>query len=99
MRLCPLGQPAINMNGNHTVFFNPRTADAVRAVSHKVWATMKAIALCVILAACRLCFGADDTNVVIMSEWSKPVSLRNDHLHDESIRARMLILQGVEPAY
>ena len=60
---------------------------------------MKAIALCVILAACRLCFGADDTNVVIMSEWSKPVSLRNDHLHDESIRARLLILQGAEPAY
>ena len=25
-----------NMNGNHTAFFNPRTADAVRAVSHKV---------------------------------------------------------------
>jgi hypothetical protein len=25
-----------NMNGNHTVFFNPRTADAVSAVSHKV---------------------------------------------------------------
>ena len=25
-----------NMNGNHTAFFNPRGADAVRAVSHKV---------------------------------------------------------------
>jgi hypothetical protein len=25
-----------NMNGNHTTFFNPRAADAVRAVSHKV---------------------------------------------------------------
>ncbi len=25
-----------NMNGNHTAFFNPRTADAVCAVSHKV---------------------------------------------------------------
>jgi len=24
------------MNGNHTAFFNPRAADAVRAVSHKV---------------------------------------------------------------
>ncbi len=24
------------MNGNHTAFFNPRTADAVSAVSHKV---------------------------------------------------------------
>ncbi len=27
-----------NMDGNHTAFFNPRAADAVRAVSHKVWA-------------------------------------------------------------
>ena len=25
-----------NMNGNHTTLFNPRAADAVRAVSHKV---------------------------------------------------------------
>ena len=25
-----------NMNGNHTAFFNPRAANAVRAVSHKV---------------------------------------------------------------
>lgn len=25
-----------NMNGNHTTFFNPRAANAVRAVSHKV---------------------------------------------------------------
>ena len=25
-----------NMNGNHTTFFNPRAADVVRAVSHKV---------------------------------------------------------------
>ena len=28
------------MNGNHTAFFNPRAADAVRAVSHKVWAAV-----------------------------------------------------------
>src|SRR5215471_21615031 len=27
-----------NMNGNHTAFFNLRAADAVSAVSHKVWA-------------------------------------------------------------
>jgi hypothetical protein len=26
------------MNGNHTAFFNPKAEDAVRAVSHKVWA-------------------------------------------------------------
>jgi hypothetical protein len=36
LRLCPQGQPATNMNGNHTAFFNARAADAVRTVSHKV---------------------------------------------------------------
>ena len=29
----------VNMNGNHTAFFNPEAEDAVRAVSHKVWAS------------------------------------------------------------
>lgn len=27
-----------NMNGNHTAYFNPEPEDAVRAVSHKVYA-------------------------------------------------------------
>ena len=30
-----------NMNGNHTIFFNPRAADVVRAVSHKVYAALR----------------------------------------------------------
>ena len=34
----PTRATRVNMNGNHTSFFNLRAADAVRAVSHKVWA-------------------------------------------------------------
>jgi hypothetical protein len=32
----PTRATRVNMNGNHTSFFNLRAADAVRAVSHKV---------------------------------------------------------------
>ena len=32
----PIRATRVNMNGNHTTFFNPRAADAVRADSHKV---------------------------------------------------------------
>ena len=53
-----------------------------------------------IFAACQLCFAAGDTNnIIAISGWSKPVSLQNDQLHDQFIRGRLLILQGMEPAY
>ena len=32
----PTRATRVNMNGNHTAFFNPEAEDAVRAVSHKV---------------------------------------------------------------
>ena len=32
----PTRATRVLMNGNHTAFFNPIAADAVRAVSHKV---------------------------------------------------------------
>jgi hypothetical protein len=41
LRLCPTGQPAIQMTGNHTALFNPETAASrsrCGAISHKVWA-------------------------------------------------------------
>ena len=60
---------------------------------------MKALVSCFIVAACQLCFAAGDTGVIAISEWSKPISLRNDQLHDEAIRGRLLIVQGMEPAY
>lgn len=60
---------------------------------------MKAILSCFTFAACQLCFAAGDTNIIAMSEWSKPVSLRNDQHHDQHIRGRLLIMHGMEPAY
>jgi len=32
----PTRATRVNMNGNHTTFFNPRAVDPVCAVSHKV---------------------------------------------------------------
>ncbi len=64
------------------------------------WArAMKVIVSSFIFAACQLCPAVGDTNIITMSEWSKPISLRNQHLHDIGIRGRLLILQGMEPAY
>jgi hypothetical protein len=60
---------------------------------------MRAIVTFVFLATCQFCFAGEDTNIVAMSEWSKPVGLQNDQLHIISIRARLVILQGMEPAY
>ena len=59
--------------------------------------TMRAIVSCFIFVACQLCFAAGDTNIIAMSDWSKPISLRNEEGHDESIRGRLLIVQGMEP--
>jgi len=36
LRLCPPGQPAIKMNGNHTASINPATHGQLWPVSHKV---------------------------------------------------------------
>jgi len=60
---------------------------------------MKAIVSCLIFSVCQLCFATGDTNIIAMGEWSKPVSLRNDQSHDQTIRGRLLIVQGMEPAY
>jgi len=32
----PIQATRVNMNGNHTAFFNPEAQNAVRAASHKV---------------------------------------------------------------
>ena len=34
----PIRATRVLMNGNHTALFNPTSSDAVRAVSHKVYA-------------------------------------------------------------
>src|SRR5579871_3936841 len=54
---------------------------------------------CFLVATSQLCFAGGDTNMIVISEWSKPVSLRNERGHDETIRGRLLIIQGMEPAY
>lgn len=60
---------------------------------------MKILASFLISAGCQLCFAGADTNIIVMSEWSKPVSLTDDQLHEQAIRGRLLILKGMEPAY
>jgi hypothetical protein len=60
---------------------------------------MRVIVPLVLLAACQFCIAGGDTNIIAMSEWSKPVSLRDDQLHDIGIRGRLLIVQGMETAY
>ncbi len=53
----------------------------------------------IIFSACQLCCASGDTNIIAMSEWSKAVLLRNDQLHDQAIRGRLVIVEGMEPAY
>jgi len=60
---------------------------------------MKIIASFFIFGACQLSFAGADTNIIVMSEWSKPVSLTDNQGHDEAIRGRLLIIEGMEPAY
>jgi len=60
---------------------------------------MRVIASFLIYAAGQLCFAGEDTNIIVMSEWSKSVSLRDTKSYDHAIRGRLLILQGMEPSY
>ncbi len=60
---------------------------------------MNALVASFIFTVCPVCFAAGNTNLIAMTEWSKPVSLENDQLHDIAIRGRLLIVEGMEPAY
>jgi hypothetical protein len=60
---------------------------------------MKIIASFFICAVCQLGFAGEDANIIVMSEWSKAVSLTDDLLHEGGIRGRLLILQGMAPGY
>ena len=57
----------------------------------------------VLIFSCHTSFANwnDDahTNIIAKSDWSDPVSLVNDQLHNQLIRGRLLIVQGMEPAY
>lgn len=56
---------------------------------------MKGIASLLFLAACQFSYAGEDTNIVAMSDWSKPVSAANG----ATIRARMIISQVNSPAH
>jgi hypothetical protein len=63
---------------------------------------MKATLPMLVFAAGQLCFGAGELSIIAMSPWSQPVSLWDfgtNHLHDEAIRGRLLIIKGSEPGY
>lgn len=60
---------------------------------------MRAIGLLLIIATCPLFIAGEEAKIIALSDWSKPIWLRNDRLHDEAIRGRLLIVQGMEPAY
>ncbi len=55
---------------------------------------MKAITLFVLLTMSRFCFAGGDSNVIAVSDWSKPVSSANG----QSLRGRMFIAQEHSPA-
>jgi hypothetical protein len=60
---------------------------------------MKSIALFLLLLSSPCCF-ANDTNIIAKNDWSEPVGLRNlETGHNHSIRGRLLIVAGSEPAY
>jgi hypothetical protein len=61
---------------------------------------MKSIALSLLLLSGLYSFADENTNVIAASDWSNPVSLENlETGHDHSIRGRLLIVAGSEPAY
>lgn len=61
---------------------------------------MRPITLSILLLISFCCHADENTNIIAASDWSKPVSLtRIDTGHDHSIRGRVLIISGSEPAY
>jgi hypothetical protein len=56
---------------------------------------MKAATLLLFLAAYQFCFAGGDTNIVAISDWSKPVGT----VYGASLRARMIIAQEHSPAH
>jgi hypothetical protein len=56
---------------------------------------MKTIVTFLLLAACPFCFASGDTNIIAMSDWSKPVGTSHGH----SLRVRMIVAYGRGPAF
>ena len=51
---------------------------------------MKTITLFLLLAASQLSFAGGDTNIIAMSDWSKPVGT----FYGQTLRGRMIVAQG-----
>lgn len=57
--------------------------------------TMKVITIFLIFAACQICLAGGDTNIIAMSDWSKPVATSNG----QTLRARMIFAKENTPIY
>ena len=68
-------------------------------MKHGLNTDMKFASLSILFSICISCY-ADDTNIIAKSDWSELVGLQNlETGHDHSIRGRLLIIAGNEPAY
>jgi len=54
---------------------------------------MKSITIILLVLNGFCCFAADETNIIVASDWSEPVGV------DYAVRGRLLIVSGNEPAY
>jgi hypothetical protein len=55
---------------------------------------MKTIATFLLLVCCNLCLAADESNIIVATDWSQPVESNGSY-----IRGRLLIVKGSEHAY
>jgi len=61
---------------------------------------MKSIVLAILVINGFCCLADENTNIIVASDWSKPVSLQVlETGHHHAIRGRLLIVAGNEPAY
>jgi hypothetical protein len=56
---------------------------------------MRAATLFLLLTACQFCIAGGETNIIAMSDWSKPVGTK----YGQTLRGRMLIAQEHSPAH
>lgn len=56
---------------------------------------MRAITSLLLLVTCQFCFASGDTNIIAISDWSKPVGTDSGH----RLRARMIVAYGRGAAF
>lgn len=68
-------------------------------MKHRLETPINIVAFVSLVLICLPCL-ADETNIIVKTEWSEPVGLRNlETGHEHTIRGRLLIVSGMEPAY